>query len=888
MTIGIYGADEALFHYLKSSLSTNEITATNNTSNVNYLVLLPTDDLISHLQKNPPPTTTKVVLLNLVSSLIDSPVQLQTVEEVFAKLTAIISNIRLLTIIDPYTLDPQNKYQTKLDYLLLDSIKAQSFSTTPSGDRQYYPTHLKDGLNALVRSLFMQNTNKEHFVVCGETYSDLELGYLLQKTQNDKKIDLKLDGSSGYDFHKLYEQVITTQAKLNWVPQNDLASILKKLKILTTSAEPVPETINPTTPPSIKLESLALTPKSKNKLKPLNINLHTFEKKSLQGSIKFVTALFLVSILLPLITSILAILGVAKLSQDSLISLNSGQIQSSKNQLEQALIFKWVSDQTASYLLTAVNLFSSDSGSVLNNSLLAIDHTLKLLKSSQEVYDIGNSLYLATINKSNQKVSDLTVVLKLNLSQINDQLGQLQLLLDHGAGHLFGHSFIRNQSLQQIKQIRSHINQISPSLDLFLEIAKDQNPKRILVLTQDPNEYRASGGYLNTVSLLTLKEGIITDIQTESSLNIDKLIEGQVEPPKIITSLLGEDNWHFRDANTNADFAESAKQIRWFYNRFKGISVDGVVGLNTYLIGKYLDNNGKITSPQYQSLNSETLYQNTSNSTQDNKEDYLTSLTNDTFKQFLQGNIDIMPIFKTISDLVSYGEINLWFADDNLQSFARASSLSGEITTPPCHPQISQGGCLSSFLYLNESNFSLAKTNLYQQRSENSNINISDQGTLTHQYRLNIKYPTPAPITTSKSYKAYYQLYLSPNITNFSLKIDNQEIDPELIVHTQNSTGNKYEFSTNLMINQDHELLIDYQLSETLDLKKPLVSYTFDWLKQPGTLKQSRELSINYPPQLEPKAQTVQFDYSQAGVALFKSQFSAPVSAGTLFKNTSL
>lgn len=124
------------------------------------------------------------------------------------------------------------------------------------------------------------------------------------------------------------------------------------------------------------------------------------------------------------------------------------------------------------------------------------------------------------------------------------------------------------------------------------------NPRKYLLLNQNSNELRATGGFIGSFSIITLHKGQITDV----FVDITQRIDGQnpkpsLELPAPLRSISVTGAWGTRDANWSPDFPTSAKTFQKLYEEGGGGTVDGIIAVNPKLIESLLTITGPIDLP---------------------------------------------------------------------------------------------------------------------------------------------------------------------------------------------------------------------------------------------------------------------------------------------------
>ena len=106
-------------------------------------------------------------------------------------------------------------------------------------------------------------------------------------------------------------------------------------------------------------------------------------------------------------------------------------------------------------------------------------------------------------------------------------------------------------------------------------------PRTYLILAQNEDELRPTGGFISGAIRLTLDRGRITEIVFhDANLVDDYARKPYPEPPAPLLHYMGSELWLFRDANWSPDFPTSARQAAHLYEYGQGVSVDGVFALD--------------------------------------------------------------------------------------------------------------------------------------------------------------------------------------------------------------------------------------------------------------------------------------------------------------------
>ncbi|MGQ9502591.1 MAG: DUF4012 domain-containing protein [Anaerolineae bacterium] len=119
-------------------------------------------------------------------------------------------------------------------------------------------------------------------------------------------------------------------------------------------------------------------------------------------------------------------------------------------------------------------------------------------------------------------------------------------------------------------------------------------PRRYLILAQNEDELRPTGGFISAAGLVTLERGRITQLEFRDSYEVDDLSKPYPEPPDPLRRYMLAELWLFRDVNWSPDFLTAARIAADFYAYGRGVSVDGVVAIDQKALQYLLDGLGPV------------------------------------------------------------------------------------------------------------------------------------------------------------------------------------------------------------------------------------------------------------------------------------------------------
>ncbi len=158
-------------------------------------------------------------------------------------------------------------------------------------------------------------------------------------------------------------------------------------------------------------------------------------------------------------------------------------------------------------------------------------------------------------------------------------------------------------------ELSARIGELRPALDDVATIDRQlpailgfDGERRYLVLTQDPAEMRATGGFVGSFGIVAFDHGRIVE-RTFTDTSLDFPFDYPwIAPPRALRDyLLGPDQpWQFSDSNWSPDFPTSAgNALRLYMNETGDERFDGVVAITTDTIDELLTVTGPVSVPEF-------------------------------------------------------------------------------------------------------------------------------------------------------------------------------------------------------------------------------------------------------------------------------------------------
>lgn len=286
---------------------------------------------------------------------------------------------------------------------------------------------------------------------------------------------------------------------------------------------------------------------------------------------------------------------------------------------------------------------------------------------------------------------------ELNGLKANLNLAELNIEKIHKIGVLF-------PIYQKIADIKSELRQAGAILDQVIPLTKIlpilggyPEPSKYLIILQNNDELRPSGGFIGVYGILISQNGGIISLKTDDSYHVDMPAVGKwnYPAPEPISRYLKVSNWYFRDSNWSPDWPQASEKMIEIYNGEKMAvgekreDFSGVIGITPDLIANLLRITGPITvkGETYNENNLQTLLQynvEVAYKEQDISSWNRKNIINDLMAE-LNARLFSLPsdrwneLLSSLRENIAAKNIQLYFTNSDRQIFARDLKASGEI-----------------------------------------------------------------------------------------------------------------------------------------------------------------------------------------------------------------
>lgn len=382
-------------------------------------------------------------------------------------------------------------------------------------------------------------------------------------------------------------------------------------------------------------------------------------------------------------------------------------------------------------------------------------------------------------------------------------------------------------------------------------------PSTFLVVLQNSDELRPTGGFLGTYGILETANGDIARFETHDIYHLDMPSEAQVKvtPPDPIRLYLNKE-WHMRDANWSPDWPTAAEQLQWFYalenrfltgpndiNKFNG-QWTGVIAINPTLVASLLKLVGPITVDgqtysednfsQILEFEVEQGYQAAGISKWQRKEVIGKIIKELKIRLLNLPSSQWQELLAIAENSFASKDVQLYFNDGGINSIAQANNWGGEVKQPS-----------GDYLMVVDSNFASLKTDavisreIIQKRTQDAN---GIKATVSITYHNSGK----AKDWRTDRYKDYLRLFVPAGSRLVSFEGAN--VTPQT---TEENGKTVFGSLIYVELNSSKTVTISYYLPIELENKWKSGSYSLYWQKQSGSKVIKAEVDVILPSEVK-------------------------------------
>jgi hypothetical protein len=404
-------------------------------------------------------------------------------------------------------------------------------------------------------------------------------------------------------------------------------------------------------------------------------------------------------------------------------------------------------------------------------------------------------------------------------------------------------------------------------------------PKTYLILAQNEDELRPSGGFISGAGRVIIDRGRVVNLTFDNANLVDDWQNKPYDqPPSPFTEFMGMDIFLFRDANFWPDFRTSAAQALALYSYGQDVNLDGVLAIDQQFMQQLLAAIGPLPVPDLGRI------VDAANVVSQLREEWGPGVDNPNWiierKAFmaplaaaflaqLEGGLPSgreFQLVETLQRTAQQRHLQLFAADPAVQTILDQTSWSGRM-------DVSGGG---DFLHVSDANMGFNKVNAVVERSLAYRVNLDPDGGATAE--LDVHYsnpPSPEPVAcvhgtrydadtqyeslTSDCYWNYLRVY-APAGSRLTWSSENPVPEDELmsgaawpgVARQAPSEGDSFAVFDNFLLLAPGQLAavsFHYNLPSTvLRSEGDKRVYQLQIRKQAGTAGNTATIQVTLPP----------------------------------------
>lgn len=223
----------------------------------------------------------------------------------------------------------------------------------------------------------------------------------------------------------------------------------------------------------------------------------------------------------------------------------------------------------------------------VGGDLRATPHLLAMADGLTEAGTVACDLLGPALAGGERSVEDL--VRRINGQQANLERARQAVIRAEEAWGRVDPSRLSPRTARRVAPVGRMLPALRAGLDVAAalpDLVGANGPRLYLIIAQNEDELRPTGGYITGVGEVRMENGRIAAVTFRDSYAVDDFTQPYPDPPEPLRRYMGIDLWVFRDTNWSPDFPTAARQAIALYRLGYPVTVDGVIALDQYAVKK--------------------------------------------------------------------------------------------------------------------------------------------------------------------------------------------------------------------------------------------------------------------------------------------------------------
>lgn len=313
--------------------------------------------------------------------------------------------------------------------------------------------------------------------------------------------------------------------------------------------------------------------------------------------------------------------------------------------------------------------------------------------------------------------------------------------------------------LLQVKELgataQTAVTDFRPVLEKLPTVAGGRGErKKYLILFQNDNELRPTGGFLTAYATIFVENGKVTPEKSDDIYELDKKFSTKIQIPESLGRYLTtEKYWNLRDMNISPDFKTSMDTFFQYYQTIPGEpqDIDGIIAVDTEFLKKLLTQLGPVEVPGYGTFTAENdphcdcpqiiyilseIITRPTPYIREDRKGILGPLMRAILTKAYSSPKETWPnLFKIGVESVAGRHIQMYFLDEDTQVAADTIDATGRMIAPPAN---------EDFLGIVNANLGGAKSNLFVTYDVEQEVSAPTNGMIEKTVTITYKNPRAA------------------------------------------------------------------------------------------------------------------------------------------------
>ncbi len=336
-----------------------------------------------------------------------------------------------------------------------------------------------------------------------------------------------------------------------------------------------------------------------------------------------------------------------------------------------------------------------------------------------------------------------------------------------------------------IAEAKNTVERIGGVVPLLPILLGHDRPERYLVLFQNDAEARATGGFIGSVAVADIEQGVVRKIFMPNGGSYDlqgalRVNERAPEPLQYVNP-----RFEFHDANWWPDFPTSARKLLFLWEKSGEPTVDGVIAVNASFFERLLPILGPVDMPAYgKRISADNFFFETQKAVEldydraaNTPKKFLRDLAEAVLARF--GTIEkttMLPLARELLDAVATKDVQVYAVDPAIEAALAGNGIAGAMA---------RGVSEEDSLAVVRTNIGGAKTDRVIRDSIIHETVIGDDGSLQDRMTLTrVHTGKSGDLFTGARSRDYLRIYVPKGATlldaqGFSLPTRTREMPPE-------------------------------------------------------------------------------------------------------------